>query len=192
MLPSRLLYEEEDGLRIEAPYKVIRLWEIDSAPAFEPGYEPLLPWVPLLKGGFAEFERATEAIFGLGKSPEHKPEALRIRLASLATLRYDKNAIKAFLEKLEKSMMISREAFKVSWLYQEGLEEGKAEGKAEAILIAVSTKFPSLDVARELDQIRSMSILDEVFAAILTAESPDEVLSIISTAAKNQEPAGHQ
>ena len=101
-------------------------------------------------------------------------------------------------------MMISREAFKVSWLYQEGLEEGTAKGKAEgkaegkvqakleAIRIAVSTKFPGLDVAREIDQIQSASILDEVFAAILMAEGPDEVLSIISTAVKSQEPAGLQ
>ena len=204
VLPSRLLYEEEDGLRIAAPYKVIRLWEIDSTPAFLPGYEPLLPWVPLLKGGFEEFERATAAIVRLDKSPEHSPAELKSKLASLASLRYDKNAIRAFLEKLEKRMMISREAFKVSWLYQEGLEEGTAKGKAEgkaegkaqakleAIRIAVSTRFPGLDVAREIDQIRSASILDEVFAAILRAEGPDEVLSIISTAEKSQEPAGLQ
>ena len=192
VLPSSLLYEEEDGLRIEAPYKVIRLWEIDSAPAFLPGYEPLLPWVPLLKGGFEEFERATAAIVRLDKCPEHSPAELKSKLASLASLRYDKNAIRAFLEKLEKRMMISREAFKVSWLYQEGLEEGTAQAKLEAIRIAVSTKFPGLDVAREIDQIRSASILDEVFAAILRAEGPDEVLSIISTAVKSQEPAGLQ
>ena len=96
--------------------------------------------------------------------------------------------------------MISREAFKVSWIYEDGLEdgkaigkaEGKAEGKLEAIRITLSTRFPGLDFALELDQIRSIATLDEVFASILVAQSPEEVRTIISTAAKSQGSAGLQ
>ena len=77
-MPDRLAYEDEDGLRVETPYRVIRLWEIDPAAAFEPGGEPLLPWVPLLKGGAAEFERAAQAIEQLVECPKppHEPDVL--------------------------------------------------------------------------------------------------------------------
>ena len=57
---------------------------------------------------------------------------------------------------------------------------------ARGFRITLSNKFPSLDVDRELEQIRSLSILDDVFAAILRAQSPDEVQSIIPTAVKSQ------
>lgn len=69
LLPERVEYEEPDGLRISTPYKVIRLWEIDPAAAFEPDGAPLLPWVPLLKGGAAEFERAAQAIEDMVEHP---------------------------------------------------------------------------------------------------------------------------
>ena len=62
VLPDVLVYEDDDGLRIETKYKVIRLWEIDPKVAFKRGAEPLLPWVPLLKSGVAECERAVDAI----------------------------------------------------------------------------------------------------------------------------------
>ena len=205
--PECLVYEDEDGLRIEAPYNVIRLWEIDPALAFEPGCEPLLAWVPLLKGGLAEFERATEAIARL---PE--PDVLRSKLVSLAALRYDKDTIKGFLGRLEKQIMLASDALKVSWLYQEGWEEGKAEGevtgraegkaegeaagiakgKFESIRIALTTKFPGLDVGRELSQIRSHEILDDLLAAILRSHSAEEVRSVILTAANSQQNAGLQ
>jgi hypothetical protein len=66
-LPTRIFYEDEDGLRVETRYTVIALWEVDPSVAFEPGSEALLPWVPLLKGGAAEFERAVEAVVRLAR-----------------------------------------------------------------------------------------------------------------------------
>ena len=33
--PDNLIYEEAGGLLIQIPYKVIRLWEVEPAPAFE-------------------------------------------------------------------------------------------------------------------------------------------------------------
>ena len=185
--PECLVYEDEDGRRIEAPYNVIRLWEMDPALAFEPGCEPLLAWVPLLKGGLAEFERATEAIARLAE-----PYVLRSKLVSLAALRYDKDTIKGLLGRLEKQIMLSTDALKVSWLYQEGWEEGKAEGKFESIRIALTTKFPGLDVGRELSQIRSHEIFDDLLAAILRSHSADEVRSVILTAVNSQQNAGLQ
>ena len=113
-MPDRLAYEDEDGLRVETPYRVIRLWEIDPAAAFEPGGEPLLPWVPLLKGGAAEFERAAQAIEQLVECPKppNEPDVLTSQLAVMAALRCDKKAVKEFLQRLERKIMISIDAFK--------------------------------------------------------------------------------
>ena len=122
-MADRLIYEEPDGFRVEAPYIIVLLWELDPAIAFEPGNEQLLPWVPLMKGGAAEFERATEAIGKIAEGMDRtalEPRMLMNRLASLASLRYDKITIGKFLDKLEEKVMLTSEAFKVSWLYQGG------------------------------------------------------------------------
>ncbi len=187
-LPERLVYEDEDGLRVEAPYRVIRLWEIDSAAAFEPEGEPLLPWVPLLKGGAAEFERAAQAIEHLVDNPKppHEPRVLMSHLATMAALRYDKKAVKEFLRGLERKVMFSIDAFKVSWLYQEGLEEGKAEGKAvgkaeglldgkrSALRLALARRFP-LEQFPEIDQVHQPEALDSLLLAALEAKTLDQV-----------------
>ena len=85
--------------------------------------------------------------------------------------------------------MLSTDAFKVSWLYQEGLEEGKAEGiaagkaagKAEAIRIILSDRFPTLGIVPELNQIRPES-LDVLLSAILKAQNPEDARAAILTA----------
>lgn len=196
-LPDRLVHEGKSGLRIEVPYQAHRLWEVDPALCFEPACEELLPWAPLLKGGLAEFERTTVAMERLFEDREKagalKPAVLVSKLASLASLRYDKSAIKWFLERLEKKIMLSTDAFKVSWLYQEGLEEGKAEGiaagkaegkaegKSEAIRIILSDRFPALGLAAELNHVRPES-LDTLLTAILKAQNPEDARAAILVA----------
>ena len=115
------------------------------------------------------------------------------KLATLASLRYDRYTIKRFLERLEKKIMLSSDAFKVSWLYQEGLEEGRAEGQAKgkaegvvkAIRIALQKKFPMLGAIAELDSVQGPEALDELLSAILEARSPEEARSAL-LAAVNQ------
>ena len=198
---ERLVYETDFGLTIEMLYSCHRLWEIDPAICFEKGSEPLLAWAPLLKGGSRTIERAAAAIeqlFDFEDPEQYKPMALVSRLASLASLRYDKNAIKKFLERLEKKIMLSTDAFKVSWLYQEGLEEGRAEGKAvgkaegeaqgiakgksDAIRLAIQQKFPSFGLIAELDQVERPEALDGLLLAVLEARSPAEARSALLAA----------
>lgn len=69
-LPERAVYEEDDGFRIETPYRLIRLWEVDPEFAFKPGSEALLQWAPLLKSGPAEIERGRYR--GTRRSPEDR------------------------------------------------------------------------------------------------------------------------
>ena len=153
----------------------------------------MLAWAPLFKGDEKVFEQATiaiERLFSLGNIEEHKPVTLISKLATLASLRYDKNTIKRFLERLEKKIMLSSDAFKVSWLYQEGLEEGRAEGQAKgkaegvvrAIRIALQKKFPMLGAVAELDSVQRPEALDELLSAILEARSPEEARSALLTA----------
>lgn len=186
-MPDRVAYEEDDGLRIETPYKVIRLWEIDPAAAFEPGGEPLLPWVPLLKGGEAEFLGAVDAIEELVENPKppYDGRALMSHLATLAGLRYDKDTIKQFLQRLERKIMISIDAFKESWLYKEGVEEGEAigeakgkaigeaKGKVNALRMLLGGKFPA-EVFPEIDQVKQPEAIDHLLLATLDAETPDQ------------------
>ena len=198
-LPERLVYEEADGLRLEIPYKVIRLWEIDPAAAFEPEGEPLLPWVPLLKGGTAEFERAAQAIEQLVEHPKppYEPRVLMSYLATMASLRYDKKAVKEFLQRLERKIMISIDAFKVSWLYQEGLEEGEAKGEAKgraegaatslrsALRRTLASKFPAEEFP-EIDQAHPPETLDRLLQAALEAKTPDDARAAILAVVRPQ------
>lgn len=82
--PKRLIYRDRDGQTIATPYKIIKLWEIDSAIAFEPECRPLLEWVPLLKGGAAEMERAGRIIEELSERPAEAPYSPLLMARNLA------------------------------------------------------------------------------------------------------------
>lgn len=188
-LPEKIVYAEDDGFRIEAPYETIRLWEIDPQIAFEPGCEPLLPWVPLLKGGAAEFEQAVAAIARLTDQPVSAPypvDTMLSSLAVLATLRYDKDVIRMFLEGVREKVMLSTDLFTDSWLYQEGKAEGKAEGglaaKREFLRLAWTTRFPGAGSLPELDRISHADTLDRLLPVILKAPSSVEARSAILAA----------
>ena len=174
-LPARLTYRGKNGLVVKTPYKVIRLWQIDPAIAFEPGNEPLLPWVPLLKGGKAEFERAALAIESL--PPPHEPEVLMNDLASLAALRYDRVVIQELARSLRNRTMFSIDAFKVSWLFKEGLAEGKAEGllegKRSTLRVFAGKKFPATQFP-EIDQIHEPEICDNLLLAAMEAATEEQ------------------
>lgn len=130
----------------------------------------------MLRGGIAEFERASVEIErvvleGLG------PAALLSHLATLASLRYDKGEVGRIVDPLRRKKMFSTEAFKVSWLYQDGLAEGLAEGKAagkaegktegkrHAILALLRKRFPGEDFP-SLDEISADGDLDSLLFAI--------------------------
>jgi predicted transposase YdaD len=200
-MPARVSYEEPDGFRIEAPYQVIRLWEIDPAIAFEPGCEALLPWVPLLKGGIAEFERAALGIERLAECPERAPYSMAVmvnNIATLATLRYDKDVIRQLLEHLRREGMLPTEALKVSWLYKDGvkagrqrglkkglergLERGRLAAKRESLRLAIEKRFPAIGPLPQIDVIAPPEVLDQLLLAILEATSPDEVRRAVASA----------
>jgi hypothetical protein len=194
-MPERVVYEEEDGLRIEVPYKVIRLWEIDSSIAFEKGCEPLLPWVPLLEGGTAEFEHAIAAIERLLDHPAEAPypaAAMMSNLATLAVLRYDKDAVGHYLERLVTKNMLSIDVFKDTWLYKDGVADGRAEGRVEgAIEIlrttlrqALNKKFPELGTLPEIDQIGSPDDLGKLLLDIIDAQNSDEAGAAVQAAVR--------
>lgn len=82
--------------------------------------------------------------------------------------------------------MISVDAFKVSWLYQEGVadgkaegkQEGKAEGKVEALQSSLrrmlARKFPE-EKFPEIDKVSDPEALDRLFTAALDAQGPQDV-----------------
>lgn len=190
-MPARVVYQEPDGFRIEAPYQVIRLWEIDPSIAFEHGGEPLLPWAPLLKGGRAELMKTVERIEELAEHPEEAPYPLSVMVSNLATLaglRYDKDVVQHTVERLRTKMMLDTELFTDTWLYKDGVKAGrkeaKLEAKREALRVALDTLFPELGEAAEFDQISSPKALDRLLVAVLKAKTVDEVRSAITAASR--------
>src|ERR1019366_7721869 len=107
-------------------------------------------------------------------------------LATMATLRYDKKSVKELLQRLERKIMISIEALKVSWLYQEGLEEGEAKGRAEgaatslpsALRRTLASKFPAEEFP-EIDQVHPPETLDRLLQAALEAKTPADARAAI-------------
>ena len=85
--------------------------------------------------------------------------------------------------------MISIDAFKVSWLYQEGLENGKAErlldGKRSALRLTLASKSP-LERFPEIDQVHQREALDSLLLAALEAKNPDLVRAAILAAVRPQ------
>ena len=186
--PERIVFEDEDGLRIETRYTVIALWKVDPAIAFEPGCEALLPWVPLLKGGAAEFERAAAAVELLADHPEQAPyevEAMVNNLAVLATLRYDKDVIRHFLERLQEKLMFSTDLFEESWLYKDGVAAGQAKGEAKgrrgALTLFLQKRFPG-EAFPELDRIERPETLDAILLTAIDAHSAAEIRAAIEAA----------
>ena len=195
-MPEKLSYEA-NGIRVEVSYRVTKLWELKPDLAFEQEGAPLLTWVPLLQGGMKEFLQAGNAIAELRSEDGFKTEEMLYEFATLAALRYDKEVIKGVLDMLRRKVMFSIDAFKVSWLYQEGLEEGKAEGVAigeakgeaigeakglrAAIQMALRKKFGESLNFPELEQISKPTVLDEVFLAVLEAQTAEQArLAILS------------
>jgi hypothetical protein len=188
-LPDRVTYTEDDGFRIEAPYRVIRLWEIDPAMAFERGGEPLLPWVPLLKAGAAEFERAVDGIAWLAEHPEKAPYPAAVMVSNLATLaglRYDGDVINRFLEGFGTKMILDKELLMDTCYYKDGVKQGKAEGELEVgrrhLRLMLSEKFPALGPIREIDQLNRTETLDQLFLAVLRARTEEDVRAAVQSA----------
>lgn len=196
-LPDRITYAEDDGFRIETPYQVIRLWQIDPRIAFEPGCEPLLPWVPLLKGGMREFEQAAVAIETLAGDPGHAPypvAAMAGNLAALATLRYDKDEIRLLLENLREKLRMTSDIFTETWLYQDGKAEGKAEGQAEGraegtlkakredLRTVFQLRFPGCDIPSQIDLVSDIAALDTAFRQVIQATTAEDAAAAIRNA----------
>jgi hypothetical protein len=204
--PARVVYEEDDGFRIEAPYRVIRLWEVDPAVAFEPGCEALLPWAPLLKGGLAEFERAAAEIERLTEHPERAPYPVPVmvnNIATLATLRYDRDVIRQLLEHLRRETMLSTEVLKVSWLYKDGVKAGEKRGlkkglekglkkgllegrlaaKRESLRLAIDNRFPGIGPLPQIDHIDQLEVLDKLLIAVLQGGSAEDLRAAVESAA---------
>ncbi|MBS1826037.1 MAG: Rpn family recombination-promoting nuclease/putative transposase [Acidobacteria bacterium] len=192
-LPERIVYEEHDGFRIETPYRVIRLWEIDPAIAFEPGCEALLPWVPALNSGTDDLVRATEAIQHLSEHPDQAPYAVDTmigNLAVLASLRYDKLEIRKLLEKLQRKIMLSTDLFTDSWLYKDGKAEGEAigeakgklEGQREDLRTAFQLRFPEAPLPPEIETLTNLDAIQQAFRAVLQARASHEAITAIQQA----------
>lgn len=103
-------------------------------------------------------------------------------LAVLSTLRYDKDVIGHFLERLQGKLMLSTDLFEESWLYKDGVAagelkgrvEGEAAGKRMTLSLVLQKRFPN-EAFPELNRIASPEIFDalvlDLFDALTAAET---------------------
>jgi hypothetical protein len=181
-LPEHVRFEDGDGMV---------LWEIDPAIAFEPGCEPLLPWVPLLCAGIELVEKATDRIVEMAANPALVPggcpaaEVLAINLSWLASLRYDKVVRVDLLERIQRRMFLTAELFKGTDLYEEAFADGnvagKAEGKREALARVINRLFPSVST-EGLSTISSPAVLDNLLDTVTAATDATAVQAALNRA----------
>lgn len=182
-IPAALVWQDSDGQRVETPYRTVKLWEVPPEIAFEPGGEPLLDWVPWMKGGLEATEAAIGRIDEFRKHPNeapYPPDVMASNLALAVASRYDKDKIRDILERLkEKNVLIPKEVFTESWVYRDGVAEGRAEGRVEgqlqakrdAVASVLKRRFPSIARPAGLDKITDLEKLDRLFDRLVDART---------------------
>lgn len=180
VLPPKLIYEEPDGQMIATPYRVVKLWEVDPAVAFEPGHAGLLELAPLLKGGEAELDEACRRIEYFADHPAeapHPPLRMATNIILNASLRYDKGVLGNFLERIRSKMNVAPDIWEASWIYQ----DARAEGKRDIVRRALARKFPD-EVFPDIEPLSSPEALDDLVFAVVEASSPGQAREAIAVA----------
>lgn len=151
------------GLQTRCDYRVLNLWEIDVAAAFEQVAPLLLPFVPMLRGGGSEatIRRAVRALARYPIASEFEP-----LLGHFARFVLGKEAADQIV-RLEM-VQIEQTAY-----YREINEAGRQEGRQEGaallrrhLLRALGLRFGALppDLAERLDglTLEQIDVLAEV------------------------------
>ena len=113
------------GLRAYREYRVINLWEIDVNLVFQTALLPLLPFVPILRGGNTE-PMIRRALYTLRQNEQLA--VMESLLAFFATFVLESSLVRDIMR---WDMTVLRES---PW-YQEILQEGEARGRAEGKII---------------------------------------------------------
>ncbi|WP_449419571.1 Rpn family recombination-promoting nuclease/putative transposase [Phormidium nigroviride] len=170
------------GLIARQDYRVINLWEVDVELAFGPSLTPLLPFVPILKGGDNEsvVVRAVTAL-----RADEQLQELENLLGFFACSVFDVARVREILRFdmaiLQKSPLFQQMAREQR---QEGREEGRLEGREEGALRLLSRliqrRFGEIPVTIQANLQRlNIEQLDELLDVLFTVNSLDEFINSI-------------
>jgi hypothetical protein len=147
------------GIEVWLNYRVVRLWEIDGGPALGVDKARILPLVPLLKVSPEQLWQAAE---GIAKSQD---ERRRLEFLSLGGLRYDREQLRKLLEAAMLNIL-TPEMMRESSFYEimrEAVEPMiEADIARRALRRVLKVRFPGLETASELDNIKDLGRLESL------------------------------
>ena len=170
-IPTR--YESElAGLQARQDYRVINLWEVDCEIAFQEAASPLIPFVPVLKGG------ASESTVRRGLQVLRADEQLsqfETVMAFFATFVLESRLVQQIMR---WDMAILSES---PW-YQEILQQGIRQERLSSIELILEMKFGSggVQLMPQISQILDLEQLKEIQVGLKRVNSLDELRQIIS------------
>ncbi|MCL1472341.1 Rpn family recombination-promoting nuclease/putative transposase [Argonema antarcticum] len=170
-IPTR--YESElAGLQARQDYRVINLWEVDCEIAFQQPASPLIPFVPVLKGG------ASESTVRRGLQVLRADEQLsqfETVMAFFATFVLESRLVQQIMR---WDMAILSES---PW-YQEILQQGIRQERLSSIELILEMKFGSegLELMPQISQMLDLEQLKAIQMGLKRVNSLEELRQIIS------------
>ncbi|CBN54012.1 MULTISPECIES: DUF4351 domain-containing protein [Kamptonema] len=169
------------GLIARQDYRVINLWEVDVELAFGPSLTPLLPFVPILKGGDNEsvVVRAVTAL----RADEQLRE-LENLLGFFACSVFDVARVR---EILRFDMAILQK----SPLFQQMAREQRQQENLRVLLRLIQRRFGevSAEIGANLQRL-NIEQLDELLDVLFTVNSLDEFINSIPSQNRNSSELG--
>ena len=162
-----------------APFRVVRLWEIDPAPVLETGDPRLLPWILLLRSTDEQVRQVASIL------AEQSDEEAIGRFLLLSGIRYDENAAYELLR--GGKMGFSEAVLEASSVAQGWAKRGAANEARGMLRELLHRKSPDLECLSEIDLITDAEKLRTISNLILDGTDADSLRQAILSAAT---PAG--
>jgi len=181
-IPTR--YQSEFArLQARQDYRVINLWEVDVEIAFQEPVSPLIPFVPILKGGAEEsiVQRALQIL-----RSDRQLSELETVMAFFASFVLDSALIRQIMR---WDMAILSESPWYQQILQEGEQRGEQRGRQEGlqqgILLSIETaldlKFGAegLELLSEISQISDLERLKAIQREVMTASNLEQLRQLL-------------
>ena len=176
-IPTR--YESEfAGLQARQDYRVINLWEVDVEIAFTEPISPLIPFVPVLKGGADEstVQRALRIL-----RADEQLSQLETVMAFFASFVLDSSLVRQIMR---WDMGILSESPWYQQILNEGRQQGKQEEAVAMITRLLNRRFGSLSPELQ-ERLRGLTLeqLEELSEVLLDLRA----IAQLETWLQNQE-----
>lgn len=184
---KNFLTDEWEGKQtLNYSYKVVKMWEIESAKVIEARLEGLYPLVPLMDSGTDTDEEILGKTVDVIKQVEM--ESLKADLlAVMAILAGEKFTSELISKYVRREMLMSSPIYE-EWVAEErreamerGIERGMEKATRENIMYLLETKFEFVprDIKEEINSISDLSTLRGILKRMLTVDSIEEFQELL-------------